>query len=895
MAEPKNVWQTCKFSDEIYSSDLELYKFAVELHEFLDGQADPVYLDSKLFFENTFLTNQMKGILKDVIIRLDRGSGPPVIEIDTGFGGGKTHTLLLLHHVFSNPKIGFDYAKKFHLDTEYGIKSIPHVQIATIDCRRISANTLWGEIAKSVGKYDQIKQYDQKNISIKDINVIKSLFDKPTLLMIDELPHYLVKLSHEEGGVSAANLTILFLMELISAMASSKNSCLILTLTGRQQLYEDYVKKVKDGVTKTMSDFAADNIHDNIKEAISRQAHVVTPVERNQIYDVVRTRLVKQINEVEKEKTISEYSQYYLDKGIVVEPEYKEKMSSAYPFHPFLIDTLYERVSTISKFNQTRGMLRLLAKALRVINTEKTTCRLVGTSEIMLSNHDIADELTARIDKNLRQVIDADVVRHAKDIDFRKNVKLAESIARTIYLHSLHGYSKKAGIKRAEIKLAVGYPTIDPNLIDKTLEEIERDFWYIKTTLNDYYFDEVPNINAIIYEHKKNVTEKEIRDELLDALHGLIVNSSGILSLFWDEHDIEDNDKLKLFVVDPKNTFESDDIAKSYITQNLEHLPNNSIREKQNTIIFVYADKNGISSLYDRARTVCAVKKASKDDRIKADKEYETQIKARDGSEKAELKRQCFNVYCRVGYPDGPIPRLDVISVLDTKSNTISEAVIELLRKKGKIISQLGEDGIPEISDKIKITKIYESFKTDKAKKFLLDTSSIMNAIESGVANGKYGYADKLVEIGGKFEAKIGKMEHLSYEGWLINKNFVAQTEQDLKQEDPGEEDRDPFDNSIRYSYKINCTDVEQIIKAISILPIIKMDAKNLEANLDAQLTQGEYTQISIQSNISKNDQVKNLLSSIKTYVVGRGYLTISSDSNLDNTFSKLDVDFSRI
>lgn len=893
MAEQKNIWQICKFSDEIYSANLELYKFAVELHEFLDGQADPVYLDPELFFENTFLTNQMKGILKDVIIRLDRGSGPPVIEIDTGFGGGKTHTLLLLHHVFSNPKIGFDYAKKFKLDTEYGIKSIPNVQIATIDCRRISANTLWGEIAKSVGKYDQIKQYDQKNISIKDINVIKSLFDKPTLLMIDELPHYLVKLSHEENGSAAANLTILFLMELISAMASSKNSCLILTLTGRQQLYEGYTQQVKDKIAKKMTDFVADNIHDNIKEAISRQAHVVTPVERNQIYDVVRTRLVKQINEVEKEKTVSEYTQYYLDKGIVVEPEYKEKMLSAYPFHPFLIDTLYERVSTISKFNQTRGMLRLLAKALRVINAEKTPCRLIGTSEITLSNHDIADELTARIDKNLRQVIDADVVRHAKDIDFRKNVKLAESIARTIYLHSLHGHSKKSGIKKSEIKIAVGYPTIDPNLIDKTLEEIERDFWYIKTALNDYYFDEVPNINAIIYEHKKNITDKEIRDELLDALQGLVVNSSGIKSVFWDEHDIEDNDSLKIFVVDPKNTFDSDAIAKAYITQNLEHLPNNSIREKQNTIIFVYADKNGIPSLYDRARTVCAVRKASKDDRIKADKEYETQIKARDGLEKAELKRQCFNVYCRVGYPDGPIPRLDIVSVLDTKSNTISDAVIELLKKKGKIITQLGEDGIPEIADKIKIAKIYESFKTDKAKKFLLDTSSIINAIISGVENSKYGYAESLVESNGKFDAVIGKQVRALYDGWLINKNSVAQTQEPKSEPHVG--GQTSFVNPTRYSYKINCNDMDQIIKAINILPIVKMDAKNLDAALDVQLTQGEYTRISIQSNVARNDQVKNLLSSIKTYVTGKGYLTISSDSNLDNTFSKLDVDFTQI
>ena len=222
MIESKFVWETCTFSDEIYSSNLELYKFAVELHEFLDKKADPVYLDTGLFLENTFLTNQMKGMLKDVLIRLERGAGPPVIEIDSIFGGGKTHTLLLLHHVISNPKIGLDYIKKYGLDSEYGIKSIPSVKVAAIDCRRISKNTLWGEIAQAVGKYEEIKQYDQKNTAIKDINVIKSLFDETTLLMIDELPHYLMKISQEANGESTKNLTILFLMELISAMATSQ-------------------------------------------------------------------------------------------------------------------------------------------------------------------------------------------------------------------------------------------------------------------------------------------------------------------------------------------------------------------------------------------------------------------------------------------------------------------------------------------------------------------------------------------------------------------------------------------------------------------------------------------------------------------------------------------------
>ena len=94
----KNVWEVCKFSDEIESGDLKLDKFAVELHELVSGKADPVYMDPEKFFKNTYLTVQMKNMVRDTLLRTSRGQGRPTTIIDTGFGGGKTHTLLLLYH-----------------------------------------------------------------------------------------------------------------------------------------------------------------------------------------------------------------------------------------------------------------------------------------------------------------------------------------------------------------------------------------------------------------------------------------------------------------------------------------------------------------------------------------------------------------------------------------------------------------------------------------------------------------------------------------------------------------------------------------------------------------------------------------------------------------------------
>ena len=110
----KNVWEICKFSDEIESGQLDLHKFAVELHDITAGQADPVYQNPEKFLDNTYLTIQMKDMLGETLRRVEHSRGIPVTVIDTGFGGGKTHTLMLLYHVLSNPKIGFEYLKSIN-------------------------------------------------------------------------------------------------------------------------------------------------------------------------------------------------------------------------------------------------------------------------------------------------------------------------------------------------------------------------------------------------------------------------------------------------------------------------------------------------------------------------------------------------------------------------------------------------------------------------------------------------------------------------------------------------------------------------------------------------------------------------------------------------------------
>jgi predicted AAA+ superfamily ATPase len=193
----------------------------------------------------------------DALVRVSRGEGQPVYIIDTEFGGGKTHTLILLYHIFKNDKLAKEYIRQYGLDEEYGILEAPQANVVAIDCRRLTKRTLWGEIADSLGKYNEIREFDENRQQIRNIDVLKSFFNGPTLLLIDELPWYLLSSDAEAtlGNITLADLTIAFIMNLISAVAASRNTILIMTLTAKQQLYEKYSEKIRSSLkSKSLGD-----------------------------------------------------------------------------------------------------------------------------------------------------------------------------------------------------------------------------------------------------------------------------------------------------------------------------------------------------------------------------------------------------------------------------------------------------------------------------------------------------------------------------------------------------------------------------------------------------------------------------------------------------------------
>ena len=84
--------------EDIAKGRLTMDVFAADLWQVAQGKAPDDYRDPDLFFKKTFITDGLKNILEIAKARLEGKSGDSIIQLQTPFGGGKTHTLISLYH-----------------------------------------------------------------------------------------------------------------------------------------------------------------------------------------------------------------------------------------------------------------------------------------------------------------------------------------------------------------------------------------------------------------------------------------------------------------------------------------------------------------------------------------------------------------------------------------------------------------------------------------------------------------------------------------------------------------------------------------------------------------------------------------------------------------------------
>ncbi|NHZ71967.1 MAG: DUF499 domain-containing protein, partial [Aquificales bacterium] len=373
--------------EDIRKGNFDEAVFAADIGDVAIGKAPPDYNDPYLFYKKTYLTAGLKGLLHKAHDKLANGNGASVVQIKTPFGGGKTHALVALYHYLKNGSQIKELLPPGLNILQPNLSVINGEHFNPIEGRTtndVTRYTFWGEIAYQIGGrdgYEQFRANDESRISPGKEKLRDFLADhQPVILLFDEILEYVnraldVKVK-EKTGVSLGTQTFSFFQELSDAVSSLPNALLVVTLPVSQ--LEDFGDKEEASLAR-------------MGKIFGRVESIETPVEGQEIYAVIRRRLfeVETLKQGPMQEVIHQYFQTYQANredlpAKARDINYRDKMALSYPFHPDVIDILYEKWSTYSTFQRTRGVLRLLANVIEDLYQREVNIDLILPSDLNL-------------------------------------------------------------------------------------------------------------------------------------------------------------------------------------------------------------------------------------------------------------------------------------------------------------------------------------------------------------------------------------------------------------------------------------------------------------------------------------------------------------------------------
>ena len=284
--------------EDVHKGTFIRAEFAADITRVHDGSATPEYQDPVLFFQRTFITEGMGALLTSVAKRLAGKGGDPVIQLQTAFGGGKTHTMLAVMHMVGGKAPKSDLAGIPKLLDAAGILDLPSAKVVVLDGvalspsqpRRVEGHTLrtlWGELAWQLGgadAYAALAEADATGTNPgKDRLADLICRAGPCVILIDELVAYIRQFEEGKslsGGSYDSNLT--FVQALTEALKAAPQAVLLASLPESER---------EAGSARGVAALHA------LEHYFARIQAIWKPVSTEESFEIVRRRLFTEIRE----------------------------------------------------------------------------------------------------------------------------------------------------------------------------------------------------------------------------------------------------------------------------------------------------------------------------------------------------------------------------------------------------------------------------------------------------------------------------------------------------------------------------------------------------------------------------------------------------------------------
>jgi hypothetical protein len=598
-------------------------EFAADITQVASKTAPEEYQDAEKFFSRTYITEGMRLLLVSVAQRLAGQGGDPVIQLQTAFGGGKTHTMLAVYHLASR-EVSTDKLMGIPpiLD-EAGISELPRARIAVLDGIRqspsqsnsygsIAVNTLWGELAwQLLGEegYALVADSDVDGTS-PGKEVLKTLLTRaaPCVILIDELVAYIRQLElgkQYKGGTFDSNIS--FIQGLTEALKAVPNAILLASLPESEL-----------EVGGTMGQRALESL----EKYFARVESVWKPVGSSEAFEIVRRRLFESSGDRAEVEGISrQFSDFYRQHAekFPVETqsnEYFERLCASYPIHPEVFDRLYEDWSTLDKFQRTRGVLQYMAIVIHRLWNSDNRDALIMPGSLPLEDGNVRNKSIHYLPQGWEPVIEKEVDGPRSmpaDIDGHHTlfggVQAARRTARTIFLGSAPSTQAEMirGVQTERILLGAVQPEQTIGVFEDVLKRLRDRLHYLYAEQDRYWLDTKPNLRREMESRKQNISE---RDDLIPLLKERVTrvfgrnHHFGGIHVFTPSVDVPDDYGTgpRLVVLPVGAGYSRSETNQAFgeaekILRNRGDQP----RQKQNRLIFLAPDFDVVSRLKEQA------------------------------------------------------------------------------------------------------------------------------------------------------------------------------------------------------------------------------------------------------------------------------------------------------
>ena len=755
---------------------LDASDFAVHLDRVRHGQGHPDYLQPERFFDRTFLTKNLRGLAAEVVRRLsgEKTETSAVFNMATQFGGGKTHALTLLYHLMQNGPKARNFQGVDRILQQSKVKEVPKAAVAVFvgtDFDSIHGRggedgtplrkTPWGEIAFQLGGVSAFKVVEEheRQLIAPAGEVIRKFLpkDKPALILMDELLNYISR--NRKSGLSTQLYN--FVQNLSEEARGNDRVVLVASIPASE-------------LEMTTEDEADYN---RFKKLLNRLGKAIIMASESETSEIIRRRLFewdpnainldgRVILHRDAVATCKAYADWISENRKQVpswfQDNAKEAFEATYPFHPMVLSVFERKWQALPRFQQTRGVLRLLA--LWVSDAYQRGYKgspkdpLIGLGTAPLEDSQFRSAVFEQLgESRLEGALTTDIAgksdSHAVRLDQQaedtlKKAQIHKKAATVIFFESNGGQGQSKNVATVpEIRLAVAEPELEIGNVETALEALTDACYYLGVERNHYRFSLKENLNKRFADRRAGVKDEDVEKLVKEEIQKAFPAVGSVERVFFPQKSgqIPDRPVLTFVVMGPDDSIQEDSKIVAKI-DSMTKESGTSARTFKSALLWVVPES--AATIRDEARRLMAWADIEAEG-LSLDDAQERQLEENIKKAKRDLRESVWRAYNKILLlnQDNAIHIVDLGLVHSSAAENMCQLVINQLRLTDEIAKDISPRSLvrnwPSAFTEWSTKSVRDAFYSSPRFPRLLNPEVVKEAISRGVMEGQFAYVGK--------------------------------------------------------------------------------------------------------------------------------------------------------